>query len=287
MKFVSVVLELVELDGLKDVIVGIPGVRGLSLEQRKRLTVAVELVTNPSIIFMDEPTSGLDARVAAIVIRTVRNTVNTGRTVVCTIHQPSIHIFKAFDEVLLMKKGGQAIYFGPLGQHSQKMLEYFEAIPGVPKIKDKCNQASWMIETSSAAAEVKLGIDFAEHYRSSALYEQNKALVNELSEPAPVTSDLSFTTQYSQSFLDQFKSCLWKQWLTYWRSPDYNLVRLFFTLVTALTFGSILWRIGCKRDTSSALTIVIGAMSMAEAIVSYIKCSTAIPIVSMERTVFY
>lgn len=92
-------MDLVELDNLKDAIVGLPGVTGLSTEQRKRLTIAVELVANPSIIFMDEPTSGLDARAAAIVMRTVRNTVDTGRTVVCTIHQPSIDIFEAFDEV--------------------------------------------------------------------------------------------------------------------------------------------------------------------------------------------
>lgn len=92
-------MDLVELDNLKDAIVGLPGVTGLSTEQRKRLTIAVELVANPSIIFMDEPTSGLDARAAAIVMRTVRNTVDTGRTVVCTIHQPSIYIFEAFDEV--------------------------------------------------------------------------------------------------------------------------------------------------------------------------------------------
>ena len=78
--------------------IGLPGVNGLSIEQRKRLTIAVELVANPSIIFMDEPTSGHDARAAAIVMRTVRNTVDTGRTVVCTIHQPSIDIFEAFDE---------------------------------------------------------------------------------------------------------------------------------------------------------------------------------------------
>ena len=92
-------MDLVELDNLKDAIVGLPGISGLSTEQRKRLTIAVELVANPSIIFMDEPTSGLDARAAAIVMRTVRNTVDTGRTVVCTIHQPSIDIFEAFDEV--------------------------------------------------------------------------------------------------------------------------------------------------------------------------------------------
>ena len=92
-------MEMIELDGLKDSLVGIPGVNGLSIEQRKRLTIAVELVTNPSIIFMDEPTSGLDARAAAIVMWAVRNIVDTGRTVVCTIHQPSIDIFEAFDEV--------------------------------------------------------------------------------------------------------------------------------------------------------------------------------------------
>lgn len=92
-------MDLVELNPLRNALVGLPGVDGLSTEQRKRLTIAVELVANPSIIFMDEPTSGLDARAAAIVMRTVRNTVDTGRTVVCTIHQPSIDIFEAFDEV--------------------------------------------------------------------------------------------------------------------------------------------------------------------------------------------
>jgi ABC-type multidrug transport system ATPase subunit len=92
-------MELVELDIIQDLIVGVPGLSGLSTEQRKRLTIAVELVANPSIIFMDEPTSGLDARAAAIVMRAVRNIGDTGRTVICTIHQPSIDIFEAFDEV--------------------------------------------------------------------------------------------------------------------------------------------------------------------------------------------
>lgn len=96
---VEEVAELVELIPLRGALVGLPGVNGLSTEQRKRLTIAVELVANPSIIFMDEPTSGLDATAAAIVMRTVRNTVDAGRTVVCTIHQPSIDVFEAFDEV--------------------------------------------------------------------------------------------------------------------------------------------------------------------------------------------
>ena len=98
-EFVDEVLKIVELDDIKDALVGRPGINGLSLEQRKRLTVAVELVSNPSVILMDEPTTGLDARSAAIVMHAVKNISETGRTVVCTIHQPSTEIFEAFDEV--------------------------------------------------------------------------------------------------------------------------------------------------------------------------------------------
>jgi hypothetical protein len=73
---------------------------------------------------------------------------------------------------------------------------------------------------------------------------RNKALVKELSKPPPGSCDLYFPTQYSQSTFDQFKFCLWKQWLTYWRSLDYNLVRIFFALFTALLLGVIFWRVG-------------------------------------------
>ena len=69
--------------------------------------------------------AGLDARAAAIVMRTVRNIVNTGRTIVCTIHQPSIDIFEAFDELLLLKRGGECIFNGQLGKDSGRLIDYF------------------------------------------------------------------------------------------------------------------------------------------------------------------
>ncbi|KAI3455483.1 hypothetical protein Pfo_012146 [Paulownia fortunei] len=285
--FVGEIMHLVELDNLKDAIVGIPGVTGLSTEQRKRLTIAVELVANPSIIFMDEPTSGLDARAAAIVMRTVRNTVDTGRTVVCTIHQPGIDMFEAFDELLLMKRGGQVIYAGPLGRQSQNVIDYFEAIPGVPKIKEQRNPAAWMLEVSSVATEVQLGIDFGEYYKSTPLYQQNKALVKELSTPPPGTKDLQFPRQYSQSTWGQFKFILWKQQWTYWRNPDYNLSRFFFTLAASFMVGSIFWRVGTKRENSTDLMTIIGAMYASVLFVGINNCATVQPVVAIERTVFY
>ncbi|GJN15549.1 hypothetical protein PR202_gb02470 [Eleusine coracana subsp. coracana] len=175
--FIEEVMSLVELTDLRNAMVGIPGATGLSAEQRKRLTIAVELVASPSIIFMDEPTTGLDARAAAIVMRTVRNTVDTGRTVVCTIHQPSIEIFESFDELLLMKRGGQLIYSGSLGPLSSSMIKYFEAIPGVPRINKGQNPAAWMLDISSHTTEYEIGINYAEVYRNSSLYRYTPHIV--------------------------------------------------------------------------------------------------------------
>ena len=58
-------------------------------------------------------------------MRTVRNIVNTGRTIVCTIHQPSIDIFEAFDELLLLKRGGELIFNSQLGHKSKHLVHYF------------------------------------------------------------------------------------------------------------------------------------------------------------------
>jgi len=287
MRFVEEVMELVELKAIRDSLVGLPGLTGLSTEQRKRLTIAVELVANPSVIFMDEPTSGLDARAAAIVMRTVRNTVDTGRTVVCTIHQPSTEIFEAFDEMLLMKLGGQVIYMGPLGYESCELIEYFEAIPGVPRIMEGYNPATWILEISSAAMETQLGVDFGELYRNSSLHEQNMTLVKELSNPVSGSQDLYFPSHYSQSILGQLGACLWKQQLTYWRSPTYNLVRFSFSAITAILFGTIFWDTGRQHDTTQNLFTVMGASYAAAIFLGINNAGTVQPVIAIERTVFY
>ena len=280
-------MELVELTSLRAALVGLPGSTGLSTEQRKRLTIAVELVANPSIIFMDEPTSGLDARAAAIVMRTVRNTVDTGRTVVCTIHQPSIDIFEAFDELLLLKRGGQVVYQGPLGVCSQILVDYFSAIEGVPAIKDGYNPATWMLEISTPAYEQRIGADFADLYRGSALFRQQEALIERLSTPAANSPDLHFPAKFSQNFRVQVQACLWKNNLTYWRTPQYKAMNFFFTQICALILGSIFWALGGKRSTYQDVFNVMGALYAAVLFIGVNNSSTVQPVVSVERTVFY
>ncbi|KAK0607086.1 hypothetical protein LWI29_009061 [Acer saccharum] len=286
-RFVAEVIETIELDDIKDSLVGVPGQSGLSTEQRKRLTLAVELVSNPSIIFMDEPTSGLDARAAAIVMRAVKNVVSTGRTTVCTIHQPSIDVFEAFDELLLMKTGGRIIYSGMLGHHSSKLIEYFEGISSVPKIKANYNPATWMLEVTSASMEAQLGVDFANIYEESPLYQFTRELVRQFSEPQPGSRDLHFPTRFPQSTRMQFMACLWKQHLSYWRSPEYNFTRLVSLICSAVMFGLLFWQKGKEINNEQDLFIIMGSMYIAVIILGINNCSSILPYVATERNVLY
>ncbi|KAH7835114.1 hypothetical protein Vadar_023002 [Vaccinium darrowii] len=284
-EFVREVLDIIELDEIRDHLVGMPGLSGLSTEQRKRLTIAVELVANPSIIFMDEPTTGLDARAAAIVMRAVKNVAETGRTIVCTIHQPSIDIFEAFDELVVLKPSGRIIYSGPLGHHSRSVIKYFEDISGVPKIRNNYNPATWILEVTSRTAEAELGIDFAEVYKNSVLYQNNKALVIELS--TSNSKELHFTTRFSQNGWGQFKSCLWKQHLSYWRSPSYNLIRSMFLLMASLLFGILFWDQGRKINNQQSLFNALGAIYSATIFLGINNSISVLPYVSTERSVLY
>ncbi|XP_015972150.1 pleiotropic drug resistance protein 1-like [Arachis duranensis] len=285
--FIDEVMELVELNSLRNAIVGLPGVNGLSTEQRKRLTIAIELVANPSIIFMDEPTSGLDARAAAIVMRAVRNIVDTGRTIVCTIHQPSIDIFESFDELFLMKRGGEEIYVGPLGHNSSDLIHYFEGIQGVNAISDGYNPATWMLEVTSSAKEMELGIDFAQLYKNSDLYRRNKVLIRELSTPKPCSKELYFPSKYSRSFFTQCMACLWKQHWSYWRNPLYTAIRFLLTTTLALVLGSMFWKLGSKIEKHQDLFNSMGLMYVAVMLIGNKNATSVLPVVTVERTVFY
>uniref|UniRef100_A0A0E0NFV8 ABC transporter domain-containing protein n=1 Tax=Oryza rufipogon TaxID=4529 RepID=A0A0E0NFV8_ORYRU len=281
-EFVNEVIQTIELDDIRDALVGLPGSKGnVSL-------FAVELVSNPSVIFMDEPTSGLDARAAAIVMHAVKNVADTGRTVVCTIHQPSIEIFEAFDELLLMKRGGELIYAGPLGFHSCNVIHYFETIPGVPKIKDNYNPSTWMLEVTCASMEAQLGVEFAQIYRESTMCKDKDALVKSLSKPALGTSDLHFPNT-TQRFGEQLKACIWKQCLSYWRSPSYNLVRIVFITISCIVFGALFWQQGDINhiNDQQGLFTILGCLYGTTLFTGINNCQSVMPFVSIERSIVY
>ncbi|HJL19437.1 MAG TPA: FHA domain-containing protein [Sandaracinaceae bacterium LLY-WYZ-13_1] len=102
----------------------------LSGGQRRRVNLAVELVTDPSLLILDEPTSGLSWTDAADVISTLRRLADNGRTIVVTIHQPDYQEYEKFDSVCILGRGGKLLFFGPPSPDS---YDFFGAAHGKPR----------------------------------------------------------------------------------------------------------------------------------------------------------
>ncbi|KAI3429335.1 hypothetical protein D9Q98_005430 [Chlorella vulgaris] len=284
--FVHEVMDLVELAPIRNSIVGTPGV-GLSVEQRKRLTIGVELVANPSIVFMDEPTSGLDARAAGVVMRAVKNTVATGRAVVCTIHQPSMEIFEAFDELLLLRRGGDTVFQGKIGVDSSDLIQYFSSISGTAPIKQGVNAANWMLEVTSPDAEKTSGHDFAKLYRSSELAQAVDKTVNECAQPTPGTEALKLEDLRGPGVAVQYRQLLLRNSRELVRTFTYNGIRTVITLACATIFATLFENQGSNVETYLGVLNVAGSMYSGVIFIGVVFCFQVQDPIGRRRTVFY
>ncbi|KAK8336595.1 hypothetical protein V6Z11_A09G134400 [Gossypium hirsutum] len=115
-----------DLQECADRLIGNWHLRGISGGEKKRLSIALEILTRPHLLFLDEPTSGLDSASAFFVIQTLRNVGRDGRTIISAIHQPSSEVFSLFDDLFLLS-GGEQVYFG-----EAKMAAKFFAEVGFP-----------------------------------------------------------------------------------------------------------------------------------------------------------
>ncbi|KAH6672820.1 multidrug resistance protein CDR1 [Verticillium dahliae] len=151
--YVDTVIELLSMEGYADAIIGVPG-EGLNVEQRKRLTIGVELAARPQLLlFFDEPTSGLDSQTSWSICNLMEKLTQHGQAILCTIHQPSAMLFQRFDRLLLLSKG-ETIYFGDIGKGSRTLMDYF-ARNGAHALPEKANPAEYMLEVIGAAPGAK------------------------------------------------------------------------------------------------------------------------------------
>lgn len=99
------------LQDCADRLIGNWHLRGISGGEKRRLSIALEILTRPNLLFLDEPTTGLDSASALFVVQALRSISRQGRTVVSSIHQPSTEVFALFDDLYLLSKG-ETVYFG-------------------------------------------------------------------------------------------------------------------------------------------------------------------------------
>lgn len=144
-QYVERVIEMLGMTDFAEAIVGNPG-EGLNVEQRKLLTIGVELAAKPDLLlFLDEPTSGLDSQSSWAICTLLRRLADEGQAILCTIHQPSAILFQQFDRLLFLRKGGETVYFGDVGENSRTMLNYFKS-KGARHCLDEENPAEYMLE---------------------------------------------------------------------------------------------------------------------------------------------
>ncbi|KAI5298933.1 hypothetical protein KEM55_002769 [Ascosphaera atra] len=241
-KYVDIIIDLLELHDIADTLIGHVGA-GLSVEQRKRVTIGVELVAKPSIlIFLDEPTSGLDGQAAFNTVRFLRKLADVGQAVLVTIHQPSAQLFAQFDTLLLLSYGGKTVYFGDIGDNGATVKEYF-ARYGAP-CPIETNPAEHMIDVVSG--ELSQGRDWNEVWLNSPEYEKMMRELDEIVSTAvskpPGTIDDG--NEYASSLWEQIKIVTHRNNVSVFRNTDYVLNKFMLHITSALFNGFSFWKIG-------------------------------------------
>ncbi|KUF75921.1 ABC transporter G family member 31 [Phytophthora nicotianae] len=281
---VSECLDLLDMHDIADQIV-----RGSSQEQMKRLTIGVELVAQPSILFLDEPTSGLDAHSAKLIMDGVRKVADSGRTIVCTIHQPSSDVFFLFDHLLLLKRGGESVFVGELGQECQNLVDYLEAIEGVPALPDKQNPATWMLEVIGAGVghQPTDVTDFVQHFKESkeAQYLMEYLEKPGLTRPTPELPEMVFKKKRAAGPFTQMWFLIQRFVVMYWRTPTYNLTRFVIALGLALVSG--LTYINSEFVSYQGINGGVGMVFMTALFMGIATFTGALPITALDRAAFY
>jgi ATP-binding cassette subfamily G (WHITE) protein 2 (SNQ2) len=242
LRYVNTIIDLLELNALEHTLVGSPG-SGLSIEQRKRLTIAVELVAKPSIlIFLDEPTSGLDGQAAFNTVRFLRKLSAAGQAILVTIHQPSAQLFAQFDKLLLLAKGGKTVYFGDIGDNADTIKGYLSR-NGAPCPPD-ANPAEHMIEIVTGGGDKdkdwnQIWLESAEHQQLS--IEIDTMVSQAASNPTSVNDD---TNEFAASIWTQTKLVTQRMNVSLYRNTEYIMNKVAMHVLLALLNGFSFWMIG-------------------------------------------
>ncbi|CAG8905870.1 unnamed protein product [Penicillium egyptiacum] len=242
--YVDEVIRLLEMEEYADAIVGIPG-EGLNIEQRRRLTIGIELAAKPELLlFLDEPTSGLDSQTSWAICHLLKRLARNGQAILCTIHQPSAILFQEFDNLLLLAEGGRTVYFGEIGKNSTTLIRYMECNGGSQCPPD-ANPAEWMLTVIGAAPGSQTTVDWSKVWRDSREYQAVKAQLHEIRTSKAATggnlqmqpSSQLNNGSYAASFLQQWWFVQKRVAAQYWRTPSYIYSKIALTVGSALFIG--------------------------------------------------
>jgi len=236
---VEKVIQELGLGKAADTLIGGEREKGISGGERKRLSFASEFLTNPPLLFCDEPTSGLDSFMAQSVLELLSNLAKMGKTIICTIHQPSSQLFSNFDKLLLLAEGKTA-YLG----EASKAKDFFSSInyscpqdynPAdhfvqvlavVPGNEEQCRERVTTICQQFSESDTGINI------RSAVKTEESDITEKEQSKSEKVSP-------YKASWGEQFSALAWRQALAVIKNPMLIQVKIIQAFVIAIILGVI------------------------------------------------
>ncbi|KAL5450460.1 hypothetical protein PMIN07_008826 [Paraphaeosphaeria minitans] len=267
--YVGTIIDLLELHDLEHTLIGRLGA-GLSVEQRKRVTIGVELVSKPSIlIFLDEPTSGLDGQAAYNTVRFLRKLADVGQAVLVTIHQPSAQLFAQFDTLLLLAKGGKTVYFGDIGDNANKIKEYFGRY-GMP-CPPGANPAEHMIDVVSGSKSTqdwnKIWIESPEAAR---MHQDLESIITEAANKEPGTKDDGH--EFATSICTQTRLVTHRSNVSLYRNIDYVNNKFALHIGVALFVGFSFWNLGNSvKDQQLVLFALFNYIFVAPGVIAQLQ----------------
>lgn len=230
-------------------------------------------------MIQDEPTTGLGSNAASLVIRAMRSATDAlGLITVATIHQPSKLIWEAFDDVLLLSKGGRVAYMGPAGDRSSTVLDHFCSLVGVKSVTD-CNPADFCLSTLDTLDPVETQKAFEQSALGSQLMESISDDVERSGKDGPRTLD----TTPANSFLGEFFLLTFRHMVVQWRNPSYCFMRITSSMTMSLYMGILF---SGDKTTLNGAVFSIGAIFFLVFVLVIPMQAAVVPLVE-DRAVLY
>lgn len=245
---VSDLLAALKLEKCADTYVGSALVKGLSGGEKKRTSVAVELITAPKMIFLDEPLSGLDSYAAYTVIQVLKELASHGCAVLCTIHQPSSEIFQSFDKMICLAEG-RTVYCDSVNTLSDYMAKLQQP---VPKETNPADHILFHVQTQTKEDLVSFQESWASEEQSKVLADIAAVRGDSLGLPPPTVHRKNSCLQLGFLVQRELRELL--------RNKIGLVMRFAVTGVMGCLFAFIFQNIGRKDDQPGGLAGHFGAI---------------------------
>ena len=277
-KVIKQVIHLMNLKDWTDYVVGKESEgEGLPKHARKRLTIAIELVGQPKILFLDEPTTGLGSNAASMVIDAVRRATDVLHLItVATMHQPSKIIWDSFDDAILLTRGGRVTYMGETGRSSKTVLDYFVSV-GNEIPPTRCNPADFCLAVINKLEPEEASAAFEKSQIGETLKATIAAEMTGCGPPPDIDK------KPSNGFFREFLLLTVRHMIVQWRNPSYCMMRIISSIVMSFYIGVLFI---ADKSTIEGAVFSIGAIFFLVFVLVIPMQAAVVPLVE-DRAVLY